>query len=195
MTFDKVKASTFNELQVEAGVLLSTFNPATPSIVDSNIIAATTGGISINCTSETSDWGEDIDNCPNNTKELIHVENFTCSISTTVLNVTEDVIKLALGAWTSATGGGIKPTNDLNNSHFRDLWWVGDRADGGMVAIHLLNALSTGGFQLQTSKNGKGTMAIELTGHVSISSPFDYPMEFFVTTGSSGTTGGTTGTT
>ena len=56
---------------------------------------------------------------------------------------------------------------------------MGDRADGGMVAIRLINALSTGGFSLQTTKNGKGQVSMELTGHVSIKNQDTMPMEFY----------------
>ena len=49
-----------------------------------------------------------------------------------------------------------------------------------MVAIKLINALSTGGFSLQTAKNGKGQLGIELTGHVSINDQNTVPMEFYV---------------
>lgn len=50
-----------------------------------------------------------------------------------------------------------------------------------MVAILLKNALSTGGFSLQTTKNGKGQISCELTGHVSIKAQDDMPMEFYST--------------
>jgi hypothetical protein len=77
----------------------------------------------------------------------------------------------------------IKVTIRRNLDHekdFADIWWVGDRADGGMAAICLKNALSTGGFSLQTTKNGKGQIACELTGHVSINAQDTMPMEFYV---------------
>lgn len=187
MGFAKVKSSTFNELQVEAGLLLSNFDPASPATpADSDIIAATTGGISVSCVYEYSDWGEDVDNCPNNTKELKHVDGCTATFSTTILNMTLDAVKLALGPWTStAANGGIKPTKDLTDSHFQTLWFLGDRADGGLVLIKLINALSSSGFSLQTTKNNKGQISIEMTGHVSISSPDEYPMEFYVQAGTS----------
>ena len=48
------------------------------------------------------------------------------------------------------------------------------------VPIRLINALSTGGFSLQTTKNGKGQLSVTLTGHVSIDAQDDMPMEFYV---------------
>ena len=60
------------------------------------------------------------------------------------------------------------------------LWWVGDRADGGWVAVKLMNALSTGGISLQTTKSGKGQTSVTLTGHVSIDAQDVVPMEFYI---------------
>jgi hypothetical protein len=48
-----------------------------------------------------------------------------------------------------------------------------------MVAVCLKNALSTGGFTIQTSKNGKGQVSVTLTGHVSITDQNTMPMEFY----------------
>jgi hypothetical protein len=50
-----------------------------------------------------------------------------------------------------------------------------------MVAIRLMNALSTGGFSLQTTKNGKGQISLEMTGHVSAKAQDVMPMEFYST--------------
>lgn len=176
----KIPQNTFQGLQLDAGVLLKTFTPATPAIVDENIICATTGGIQVSCVPTYSDFGEDVDNCPNNTKELKHLDSWECTISTTCLGTSVENIKLALGAAdiTSSTSK-ITPRRDLEQTDFSDIWWVGDRADGGLVAVQLKNALSTGGFSLQTTKNGKGQISLELTGHVSINDQNTMPMEFY----------------
>ena len=56
---------------------------------------------------------------------------------------------------------------------------MGDRADGGMLAVQLKNALSTGGFSLKSVKNGKGQITMELTGHVSLEAQEVVPMVFY----------------
>ena len=177
-TFTRIPEDTFSGLQLDAGILLKNFNPASPSVADADIICATTGGINPQCVPTYSDMGEDIDNCPNNMMEFKKLEGWDCKISTTALGNDPDTIRLALGAADKA-GNRVVPRRDLKQSDFDDLWWVGDRADGGFVAIKLTNALSTGGFSLQTSKNGKGTISIELTGHVSVSAQNKVPMEFY----------------
>lgn len=49
-----------------------------------------------------------------------------------------------------------------------------------MAAICLKHVLSSGGFSLQTTKNGKGQLSVELMGHVSINAQNEVPMEFYV---------------
>jgi len=180
--FTKIPEDTFEGLQLEAGVLLKTFDPATAAEpADADIICATTGGISITCVPTYSDLGEDVDNCPVNTKELKHLDGWECGMSFTSLGVSPANIKLALGAADidGTNASKIVPRRDLAQTDFSDLWWVGDRADGGMVAVKLMNALSTGGFSLQTTKSGKGQLSVEITGHVSINDQDTVPMEFY----------------
>lgn len=178
--FTIIPENTFNALQLDAGVLLKNFDPASPAVTDANIICATTGGIQASCVPTYSDLGEDVDNCPVNMKELKHLDSWECRISTTSLGTSAELIRMALGAADiTATSGMITPRKDLEQTDFSDLWWVGDRADGGFVAIQLKNALSTGGFSLQTTKNGKGQISIELTGHVSINAQSVMPMVFY----------------
>lgn len=178
--FTVIPEDTFSALQMDAGVLLRNFNPTSPAApADADIICATTGGINASCVPTFSDLGEDVDNCPVNMKELKHLDSWECKMSFTSIGVTPDVIKWALGCADIEGTTKIVPRRDLEQTDFSDLWWVGDRADGGMVAIQLKNALSTGGFTLQTTKAGKGQVSVELTGHVSISAQDVVPMVFY----------------
>lgn len=179
--FTVIPQSTFEEMQLDAGVLLRTFNPAQPAKpADSAIICATTGGITATCTAEYSDLGEDVDNCPVNMKELKHLDSWTCTLAFNSLGTSPANIKLALGAADiDSDTSKITPRRDLKQTDFTDLWWVGDRADGGLVAVQLKNALSTEGFSLTTSKSGKGQIAVTLTGHVSIEAQDEVPMVFY----------------
>ena len=182
--FTKVAQSTFDEFQVDAGVLLKSFNPETPELVDDDIICATTGGINPTCVPTYSDYAEDIDNAPNGMKEFMRLDGWETTLGFTALNTTPEVIRMALGAADVDTSSGkITPRRNLKDTDFADVWWVGDRSDGGLVAIRLINALSTSGFSLQTTKNGKGQIAVTLAGHVSINEQDIVPMEFYVQEG------------
>lgn len=180
--FSVIPTDTFDQLQMDAGVLLNTFNPSSPGeIADEHFICATTGGINATCIPTYSDMGADVDNCPVNTKELKHLDGWDCKLSFTALSATPSAIRMALGAADiEASSGKITPRKDLKQSDFDDsIWWVGDKTNGGMVAIELKNALSTGGFSLQTTKNGKGQVSVEITGHVSLSDQSVVPMVFY----------------
>ena len=180
--FTKIPQNTFEELQMDAVVVLTSFYPSDPAAPeDADIVCATTGGIQVSCVHTYSDLGEDVDNCPNNTKELKHLDGWDCTMSFTSLGTSTASIKLALGAADIGSPDTTKvtPRRDLKQTDFKDIWWVGDRADGGMVAVCVKNALSTGGFTLKTTKNGKGQVSVELTGHVSIDAQDTMPMEFY----------------
>lgn len=191
--FTKVSSDAMETLQLDAGVLLSTFDPASPTEPESaNIIATTSGGIQVNCTPTYSDFGEDVDNLPNNMKEFKHLDSWECTMAFTNIKFNSANAVWALGAadkiTTEATGSGssatraydkIVPRRSLQQTDFADLWWVGDKVNGGAFAVKLKNALSTGGMSIQTTKNGKGTYSMTLTGHVSIAAQDVMPMEFY----------------
>lgn len=181
MSYTVIPQDTFNALQMDAGVLLKTFDPTKPGTPDDkDIITATTGGLQINCQPTYSDLGEDVDNCPENMKELKHLDSWECTFGFTALGTSKESIQLELGAADiDPTTGAITPRRTLKQTDFEDLWWVGDRADGGVVAVKLINALSTDGFSLQTTKNGKGQISCTLTGHVSINDQDTMPMVIY----------------
>lgn len=177
--FTVIPQDTFDALQLDAGILLSDFDPSDPEVLDENLICATTGGIKPSCVPTYSDFGADVDNVPNNMMEFKHLDGWDCKIITTGLGTSTKLIQMALGAADITDETQVDPRNKVELTDFKSIWWVGDKANGGFVAVHLKNALSTGGFSLQTSKNGKGTTAIELTGHVSIDAQDEVPMTFY----------------
>lgn len=181
--FTVVSSDAMDTLQLDAGVLLSTFDPANPARPSSeDIIATTTGGINPVCEPTYSDLGEDVDNIPPNMMEFKHLDGWNCSMSFTSLKFNASNTKWALGAADITTGTGytkIVPRRDLKQTDFADVWWVGDKANGGAFAVRLINALSTGGLNIQSTKNGKGTNSVTLTGHVSINAQDTMPMEFY----------------
>ena len=180
--FTKIPQDTFKSMQLDVGVLLYNFDPtAAEEPADEDIVCATTGGIKIDCIPSYTDMGEDVDNCPVNMMELKKLSGWECKFGFTSLSTSAKVIRLALGAAdTDESTGKITLRRNLDaKKDFTNLWWVGDTADGGMVAVCLKNALSTGGFSLQTTKDSKGHISCELTGHVSIDAQDEMPMEFY----------------
>ena len=191
LKFTQVPTDTFEKLQLNAGILLDGFTPSTGVI--GNILGATSGGINFASNPSYSDFGEDIDNVPNNMMELKHLVAFDPQMSGTFLTVSTAVAKMLVGAadidGTDTTK--VVPRQQLLETDFDDLWWVGDYSDkntgstAGFLAIHLINALNTSGFQIQSSKDAKGTMSFEFHGHYSIDSQDTVPFEIYVKAGTS----------
>ncbi len=195
MKFTQIPNDTFKNLQLNAGVLLSAFTPTSGELSASSILGATSGGINFTATPEYSDWGEDIDNCPKNMKELKKLESWEVKLAGTFIGVTPKLAKQLVGAGAIDSSDQFKivPRNDLDEADFEDVWWVGDYSavneDGdssgkaGFVAIHVLNSLSTGGFQIQSGDKAKGQFAFEFTGHYSSAAPDTVPYEIYVKQG------------
>ena len=191
MKFTKIPSDAFQKLQINAGILTTDFTPATGTIGESGQIGATTGGVNFTATPTYSDFGEDIDNCPKNMKELKKLDSWEAKMTGTFVNADTAIAKLLCGAADigSPDTTKITPRNDLKDADFNDIWLVGDYSDkngetnGGFIAIKLINALSTGGFQLQTSDKAKGQFAFEFTGHYSMSAQDTVPFEIYIKAG------------
>lgn len=183
--YTKISTDAFDSLQVDAGVILTDWDPENPYVEprDEDILATTSGGVNPVYAPEYTDYGEDVDNVPNNMMELKRLTNQTATLSFTSIKFNAANTKWSLGAAdTELMENGVTkiiPRRDLKISDFKDLWWVGDKANGGAYAIRLLNALSTGGLNIQSTKNGKGTNQVTVTGHVSIHAQNVMPMEIY----------------
>lgn len=192
MKFTQIPSDTFAKLQLNAGVLATTFEPSTGTLTATNVIGATTGGISFEATPEFEDFGEDIDNCPKNTMELKKLTSWEVILSGTFVTMDTAVAKSMTGAADIDRSDPTKvvPRNDVDvEKDFSDIWFVGDYSDentgesAGFIAIRVINALSTGGFKLQTTDKGKGNFEFEYTGHYSMSAQGTVPFEIYVKAG------------
>lgn len=191
MKFTKIPSDAFQKLQINAGILTTDFTPATGTIGEAGQIGATTGGVNFTATPTYSDMGADIDNCPLNMKELKTLDSWEAKMAGTFVNADTAIAKRLCGAADIGTTDTTKvtPRNDLKDADFDDIWLVGDYSDkngetnGGFIAIKLLNALSTGGFQLKTADKSKGQFAFEFTGHYSMSAQDTVPFEIYIKAG------------
>lgn len=191
MKFTQIPTNTFKELQLNAGILTSTFTPATGTVESNNLLGATSGGINFTATPSYTDLGDDIDNCPKNMMELKKLESWEAKMSGTFLTVNTAQAKSLLAA--ADVGGSdttkVTPRNDVALTDFDDIWWIGDYSDkngatnGGYIAIHMMNALSTGGFQIQSGDKAKGQFAFEYTAHYSMDAADTVPFEIYIKAG------------
>ena len=192
MKYTKIPTDTFKNLQLNAGVLLKSFDVETQTMAADSIVGATSGGVSFTAVPSFIDFGEDIDNCPKNMKEMKKLDSWEAKMSGTFASVSKSLAKTLVGA-ADPSGSKIAPRNDLAAADFSDLWWVGDYSEvnedgtstgkAGFIAIHLLNSLSTGGFSIQSSDKGKGQFEFEFTGHYSMEDQDKVPFEVYVQEG------------
>lgn len=188
MKYTQIPADTFEKLQMNAGILLKDFDPTDGSFNSTDILGATTGGVNFQATPEYVDFGEDVDNCPKNVLELKKLNTWTAQMTGTLITIDADSAKSLVGA-ADAASGTITPRQDLKTADFDDLWLVGDYSDvndgngAGFVAIHMMNALSTGGFQLQTADRGKGQFAFTYLAHYSMAAQNTVPFAIHVHAG------------
>lgn len=191
MKFTKIPESTFEQLQLNAGMLLKTFDPTSSKVDNSNIIGATTGGISFSATPTYTDYGSDIDNCPKNMKELKKLDEWAITLSGTYITINAAAVKGLIGAADIDKSDSTKvvPRSSLDDTDFNDLWWVGDYSDkngeakGGYLAIHMMNALSTGGLSVKTSDKSKGQFSFSYEAHYSMAEQTTVPFEVYVKSG------------
>lgn len=189
MKYTQIPVDTFKRIQLNAGIIVDSFNPRTGVI--GNILGASSGGSNFTATNEFSDYGEDIDNCPKNTMELKKLESIEAKLSGTFVTIKTATAKKLVGAADIDTEDSthIIPRKDVLTTDFEDLWWVGDYsddnegADAGFVAIHMMNTLNTGGFQIQSADKGKGQFAFEFTAHFSMANQNLVPYELYIKDG------------
>lgn len=191
MKFTQIPTDTFKKLQLNAGILTTEFDPESGAITPANIFGATTGGVSFEATPEYIDFGEDIDNCPKNTKELKKTDSWEVVMSGTYVTMDTNIAKSMIGT-ADISGNKVVPRNSVSQDDFQDIWFVGDYSDvnvdgstgkAGFIAIKLINALSTGGFKIQTSDKEKGQFEFEYTGHYSMDNIDQVPFEVYIKAG------------
>ena len=191
MKFTQLPSDTFQEMQLNAGLLLSTFDPSTGTLTKDAIIGATSGGITFKAKPSYTDFGEDIDNCPENMMELKRLKSIEATMGGTFITLTAKSAASLIGAADvdSKDATHVVPRGDLATTDFTDVWWVGDYSDkngeknGGFVAIHLMNALNTDGIEIKADDEKKGQFAFSYTAHYSMAAPTKVPFEIFVKSG------------
>lgn len=194
MKYTRIPKNTFKELQMNAGILAKDFDPATGEVAEADLFGATTGGLSFSDSMSFTDLGEDIDNCPKNMMELKKLESHEVKVSGTFVTMNPETAHILAAAADADENdpGHILPRNDVLLSDYQNVWIIGDYSDvnedstdgnAGFIAIHLMNALNTGGFQIKTQDRQKGQFAFEFTGHYSMKAQDTVPYELYVRVG------------
>lgn len=180
MKYTRIAEDTFQKLQLNAGVLCTDFDVETGEIEEENLIGATDGGVNFTVTPTFRDDAEGIDNAPTNLLEFKKLDDYAVTMSGTFKTLDTKLAKMLIGAGT-VSGNKVTANADLKAEDFTTIWWVGDYGDNdGFIAIKLNNALSTGGFQIQSANKDKGSFAFEFTGHRTLAAQTEVPFELYI---------------
>lgn len=180
----RITADAAEKMQTNAGLLLNTFdvtNPVEP--LDEHIVTETTGDFSISCVPTTEDFFADVNNAPTNTKEGKRITGWECSLGVTALSITEETLKIALGASKENENGGITPRRQYKAEDFKSLYWIGDMIDEDkLLVVAMDDTVSTAGLSFTSTNNGKGGLALTLMPHTSLNDQTKIPMAFYILT-------------
>lgn len=199
MEYTKIPTTLFQNLQMNAGILVDDFTPSTGVV--GNIIGATNGGTNITDTPSFIDLGEGVDNAPTNVKQMKQIQSRDVHATGTFVSVTPDSAQtLVAGADVTTSNGVVKivPRDKILLTDFKTIWFVGDYSDkntgasAGFLAIKLMNVLNTGGFKMQTANKDKGSFAFDLQAHYDLNDISVVPYEIYIKAGTDGVTYGMT---
>lgn len=176
-----LRASTFENLQLNAGMFLANFDYSTATDAEtlgallkterektsgSALIGATRGGGTFVCTPNTRSI--EADGKREEWKGSSVNDGWTIKLTTTLLEINATNLKRSFGTadvTETEKKHTIKIRTDIKDADYIDsLVWVGDTSKG-YVLIAIKNALNTAGATLTWTDKGEGTIPVEFTAH------------------------------
>lgn len=176
-----LRASTFENLQLNAGMFLANFDYCTVTDAEtlgallkterektsgSALIGATRGGGTFVCTPNTRSI--EADGKREEWKGSSVNDGWTIKLTTTLLEINATNLKRSFGTadvTDTEKKHTIKIRTDIKDADYIDsLVWVGDTSKG-YVLIAIKNALNTAGATLTWTDKGEGTIPVEFTAH------------------------------
>ena len=176
-----LRASTFENLQLNAGMFLTNFDYSTATDAatlgallkterektsGSALIGATRGGGTFVCTPNTRSI--EADGKREDWKGSSVNDGWTIKLTTTLLEINATNLKRSFGTadvTDTEKKHTIKIRTDIKDADYiESLVWVGDTSKG-YVLIAIKNALNTAGATLTWTDKGEGTIPVEFTAH------------------------------
>lgn len=176
-----LRASTFENLQLNAGMFLANFDYSTATDAStlgallkterektsgSALIGATRGGGTFVCTPNTRSI--EADGKREEWKGSSVNDGWTIKLTTTLLEINATNLKRSFGTadvTDTEKKHTIKIRTDIKDADYiESLVWVGDTSKG-YVLIAIKNALNTAGATLTWTDKGEGTIPVEFTAH------------------------------
>ena len=176
-----VTSTTKQSLQLGAGVLTTKYTEG-GTISEKDIIGATRGGGSFTATPTIRQI--EADGLPTYTKGFEVIDEWAVNLTSTLIEFKKEAILTALGGGAKATESGqvtkISATNEVADADYKDVFWIGNLADGKKAVIKIKNALSLGGLNFTITNKGEGTYSLNLNGHYEVTDLETAPFEIWI---------------
>lgn len=179
--FSVMPQNVNEQIQYNAGVLVTDFDITTWELDRSKILGATSGGVAFTGTPEYVDGTEGIDNAFGKFLENQELNSWaTVQLSGTMVSADTELAKRLIGPAdleTDENGNRVyTPRNSVEGEDFKPIWWVGDyrKKDGsvtGGMAIVIYHALSTNGINFQSQDKNKGQYSFQFDGYATAADP------------------------
>ena len=169
-------SNTHKHLVLDAGAIYLNYGEE-----NETLLGATQGGGTFNATPEWRNIA--VDGVKGRAMGMSLINAWEVSLSASMLEITPENLKLALGVADITTGTDgetvIKGRNNvLPTDYVKNVTWVGKLSGAETpVIIKVLNALSETGLSLTTADNTEGLVPLEFFGHIDPLSATEPPFE------------------
>ena len=187
-TWELLTEADFDAMQFDSGVFVKNFDPESFEMpAEGDILFSTTGDINITHKMTQANLGDNVNNIHFPYAELIVITGTdAASITVTTHDFSAEGLQFAIGAANvSAETGAVTPRYYIQSGDFaQNFAWIGVKKGGGLVAVVIPMALSTGGLAITARKGDKGTSQLTIGAFRSINDKETPEMCFYSTSGS-----------
>lgn len=173
-----LRTTTPDNLLLGVGAFYKNFviGTDTPATATAKLLGATDGGGTLAIVPQIRQVS--VDGAPGDVKGLKVNDGYTATMSVNVKEVTLDNLKLALGAFATATNG-ITGKHEIEDTDYIDsITWAGTISGKNTpVYIVMKNVLSVNGLNLTVSDKNEATIPVTLTAHYDLSDLDTPPFE------------------
>lgn len=174
-----LRADTYNNLQLNAGIFLMDFNYSTATDASSlatliatakaagtGLLGATRGGGTFSCTPVLREV--QADGVRSAFKGGTICDGWQVSIRGTLIEIDKENLQTCFGMADKTTSGNITTItvrNDVKTTDYHKLCWIGDTPGEGLMLIELSNALNRSGVSFSFRDRGEGTLPFQFIAH------------------------------
>lgn len=176
---NQIPASTFNDLAKGAGMITEEFVPETPTLTESQVLCATSGGVNAYMNQVETDHADGIDNAKPGMYELTEITRYDCGFKFDTVTINEKMLSLVIAKSEKSGNKIIAKHGMIIDTDVHTLWYVEPLGGGNVLAVKIMNALTDEGLNFQSENEGNGKITVSLKARYSIKAQETVPMEFY----------------